>query len=103
MKTAQEQKAIEADNKKIEEAVAVSQLMSSSTGKIIKRDLLLMEKKYRFQDIMGIKDEALADQKGIVLGIHEVEAYFKEMDAKSKQPRRDPVTGEVEVMNEKKK
>ena len=102
MKNAKEQKYIEAENRKIEEAVAVSKLMASPDGKIIKRDLLLLEKKFRFQDIMGIQDEALTDQKGIVLGINQVEEYFNEMDLKSKRPRRDPVTGKPEVMNKKK-
>ena len=102
MKSKKEQKHIEAENKKIEEAVGISQLMDTSSGKTIKRDLLLLEKRFRFQDVLGIKDEAVKDQKGIVLGVQQVQSYFDDIEIRAKQPRRDPITGKPEIMNAKK-
>lgn len=93
---------IDKKNKEIEDAVLVAQMLEHPGYKIVKRDLARMEKSFRFQDIMGVKDSALGDQKGIVLGIIEIQNYFIKIVKKSEQPRRDPLSGEPEIMSEKK-
>ena len=101
MKNVKEQKEIIIYNKQIEEAVLISKTLEGNAGKIIKRDLLLLEKKFRFQDILGIKDDSVKDQKGIVIGIQQVQNYFDDIEVLATKPRKDPVTGEPEEMNKK--
>lgn len=103
MKSAQEQKQIEKNNKEIEDAVAVAQMMEHPGYKIFIKKLKEVENKFRHQDILGIKDDALSDQKGIVLGIIQVQDLFKEIKNLAERPRRDPMTGEPEKMREKEK
>jgi len=91
-------KSIEVRNKRIEDAVLVSQMMDSDGFKIAEKEIKEIEKTFRFQDILGIKEEALSDQKGIVLGLQQVIDYFKKMKSLAETPRLNPETGEPEVM-----
>ncbi|MFA5151862.1 MAG: hypothetical protein WC554_04795 [Clostridia bacterium] len=95
-----QQKKIEKENKIIEEAVSAARLIDSPEFKIILKNIKDIEKKFRFQDILGIKDDAIKDQKGIVLGINEILNYFKNVKLISERPRRDPITGQPEKMRE---
>lgn len=102
MNDTKKQKSIEKKNKEIEDAVLMSQMMEHDGFKIFKKKISEMEKGFRFQDIMAIKEDALNDQKGIVMGINLIQEYFKEIIKTANRPRLDPVTGEPEKMNEKK-
>lgn len=95
------QKQIEKQNKQIEDAILVYKMMETPGYKIASKTINDMEKEFRFQDIMGVTDGALSDQKGIVMGINKIKDYFKRQNNLSLKPRQDPETGEVEVMNEK--
>jgi len=93
-------------NKRITDAIIIYKAFDTKNGKKSLETLLKclngMEKEYRFQDILGIKDEALKDQKGIVTGINLVINYIKKLDKLSFTPRRDPDTGEEEKIAKKK-
>lgn len=97
-----QQKKIKKKNKEIEDAILVSQMMEHPGYGVAKRALAELQKKFRFQDIMGIKRDNLEDQQGIVLGINEVQEYFKKQDKLALTPRHDPGTGEPEILNKKK-
>jgi hypothetical protein len=85
-------------NKEIVEAIFVSQMLDHKGSKIMISHLEKLKDKYRFQDILGIKDGALSDQKGIVLGIMEVLSYFEEIKKKAEKRKVDPDTGEEEIL-----
>ncbi len=102
MNSIEQQDIISKRNSEIEEAVAVSQMMESRGYKIVARDLKIMEETFRFQDILGIKEGALSDQKGMVIGFQETQKYFVNKDRLAKEPRRDPKTGKKEILNKKK-
>lgn len=89
-------------NRKIDRAIHISRLMDSEDFKYLMDELDEQENDYRFQDILGIKDDALSDQKGIVGGILLIKKMFEDMKILSEKPRRDPETGEFEVLNKKK-
>lgn len=95
-----QQKSIEKKNKEIEDAVLASQAMEHDGFKVIKKKISELEKKFRFQDLLGVQDDALKDQKGMVLGIIQVQELFKDIKTLAEKPRRDPITGEPEKMRE---
>ena len=85
-------------NKEIIDAVLVTKMMECKGFKIFMKYLEMQEEKIRYQDILGIKDEALSDQKGIALGILEIMEYFKTISRRAEQPRIDPKTGKPEFI-----
>ncbi len=80
-------------NKKIVNAVLVTEMMACKGFRVFMKNLTELENSIRYQDILGIKDGALADQKGIALGIAQVKDYFQTMSKTAEQPRIDPETG----------
>jgi len=98
-----QQKNIEKKNKEISDAILMSQMMDHKGFKVFKKFIENKANEIRFQDIFGIKDDALKDQKGIAMGIMQVISYFEDIQKDALKPRRDPITGEPEVLNAKKK
>ena len=93
------QKKIIKQNQKIIDAVSVSIMMECKGFKVFTDYLKKQEAAIRYQDILGIKDDALSDQKGIALGILEIQGYFKRMEKKAEQPRLDPENSKPEKFN----
>lgn len=85
-------------NQKIIDAVLVTKMMECKGFKIFMEHLKEQEKMIRYQDILGVKDEALSDQKGLALGILEIMGYFKTMKKRSEQPRLNIETSEPEFV-----
>lgn len=102
MNDVKKQKKIEKKNKEIEDAVLMSQMMDHDGFKLLKKKIGSMERSFRFQDILGIKDDSLKDQKGIVVGIMQMQRYFEDIKKLAEQPRRDPNTGVPEKMKSNK-
>jgi len=94
-------KKIENKNKEITYAIKYSQFMRTEAGKVIKLKMLELAKQYRFQDILGIKEGAFADQKGIALGIEMVLRELDSFEKMAEKPRTDIDTGEKEKMSNK--
>jgi len=97
-----EQKKIEERNKKIGEAILISQMMDHKGFSILKKNIEEKRDFVMYQNILGIKDDALKDQKGIVCGIMQILNYFDEVKSLAMKERKDPLTGEKEVLNKKK-
>ncbi len=85
-------------NKKIVNAVLVTEMMKHKGFGIFMKYLVELEDQYKFQNILGIKEGALAGQQGIVVGLEEVKQFFEKMENRSKQPRQSPETGELEQL-----
>lgn len=86
-------------NKNIEDAVLVAQMMEMPGYAIMRKEMDETEKAFRFQDILAVKDNALQDQKGIVMGIKQIQNYLDGVKKLAETPRVDPETGEKEKMN----
>lgn len=102
MKSIEEQNLIIERNEEIEDAIHISRLMDTKEYAVLYRKIEDLLKIFRFQDILGIKDDSLKDQKGIVMGIESVKNLFSEMKSLAEKPKRDPETGEEEILNKKK-
>lgn len=90
-------------NEEIRKAVLVSQMMETEGFKVFMEWLEKTIKDFKFQDIMGLKDEkTIITQQGYVIAYEDVEQFFKAQDILSQKPMLDEDTGEPEIMNEKK-
>jgi hypothetical protein len=103
MKKPEEQQHILKRNYEITRAVKISQMMETEGYAAFKELMEEKEKEFRFQDILALNVENLEDQKGIVLGINTVMNLLLEQEIMAEQPRRNPETGEPEVMPKNKK
>jgi len=92
---------IERENKEISYAVEYSQFMETESGKTVRLKLLELSKKFRFQDILGIQEDAFADQKGIAYGIELAIRELKDFEDKANKQRKNPETGEKEIFKNK--
>lgn len=98
MNDEKKQNSIIEKNQKIVNAVLVTEMMKHKGFGIFMEHLKKQEKMIRYQDILGIKDEALSDQKGLALGILEIMGYFKTMEKRAEQPRLNIETSEPEFV-----
>ncbi len=106
--TPKQQKTIEEQNKKIEDAILISQLaehkgfetfnewLEDARIKAQNPDIQLLTKK----DVDPAKE--LFKYQGKVDLIFEIIQYFNSAPKTAEKPRRDPKSGELEVMNKKK-
>jgi hypothetical protein len=90
-------------NKRIKDAIFVSQMMELPGFKVFEKYLLEKKEEIRFQDIFQITKAILPEQKGIALGIEDSLTYFEQQKRTALHPMIDEETGEVEVLNKKKK
>jgi len=100
--TKQQRAEILKDNKKIEDAVLISQMMDHPGWKIAKKYINAITKKIQIIDILMIKTDQVDSVRDRVIGINEVMKFFESRNKIAMKPRQDPLTGEVEVMNTKK-
>lgn len=89
-------------NRRITQAIHIARLMESEDFKFLIDAIDEIEDKFRYQDILAVKDDALGDQKGIVSGLIMVKQMFDDMKILAEKPRKDPETGEPEILNKKK-
>ncbi len=87
-------------NQEIRNAILVSQMQDTDGFQIFKEFLDNKIKEFRFQDILGLKDEkTLNTQQGIVMGLEEISEYLRVQKLLAEKPMTDPDTGEQEVLN----
>lgn len=107
---------IEQDNKKIQEAILISQMMDTPGYKIFENYLKnkinpdMVEDPYdkdvdemsiRYQDILRLTHDMLDEQKGTVAGFLSILNWFRKEHDLALNPMVDPVTGQVEILNKK--
>lgn len=98
-----DKKLIEERNEEIKKAILVSQMQDSDGFAVFKEFLNNKIKEFRFQDILGLKDEkTINTQQGIVMGLEEVSEYLRVQKLLAEKPMTDPDTGEKEILNSKK-
>lgn len=89
-----------AHNKMIDEAVLVCQMMETAGFVVLSEFLKERETRYRFQDILGIKDnDTLMQHQGMAMSNDELMQYFKDSKVRAMLKKRDPETGEEEILN----
>lgn len=94
---------VEKMNIAIKDAILVSQLEDHPGFLVLSEWLTEMEKNFRYQDILGLKDnDTVRTQQGMVLAFNEVIQFFKDKKVLALKPMVDPDTMEREVLNNNK-